>query len=35
MAIARIRKNDTVIVTSGTSAGKTGVVASVGPKVGS
>ena len=31
MAIARIRKNDTVIVISGTSAGKTGVVASVDP----
>ena len=34
MAIARIRKNDTVIVVSGTSAGKTGVVTSVDPKKG-
>ena len=34
MAIARIKKNDTVIVTSGTSAGKTGVVKSVDPKKG-
>ena len=34
MAIARIRKNDTVIVISGTSAGKTGVVKSVDPKKG-
>ena len=34
MAIARIRKNDTVIVISGTSAGKTGVVTSVDPKKG-
>ena len=34
MAIARIRKNDTVIVISGTSAGKTGVVKSVAPKKG-
>ena len=34
MAIARIRKNDTVIVTSGTSAGKTGTVKSVDPKNG-
>ena len=34
MAIARIRKNDTVIVTSGTSAGKTGTVKSVDPKKG-
>ena len=34
MAIARIRKNDTVIVISGTSAGKTGVVKSVDPTKG-
>ena len=34
MAIARIKKNDTVIVTSGTSAGKTGTVTSVNPKKG-
>ena len=34
MTIARIKKNDTVIVTSGTSAGKTGVVKSVDPKKG-
>ena len=34
MAIARIRKNDTVIVISGTSAGKTGVVEKVDPKKG-
>lgn len=34
MAIARIKKNDTVIVTSGTSAGKTGTVVSVDPKKG-
>lgn len=34
MAIARIRKNDTVIVVSGTSAGRTGVVSSVDPKKG-
>ena len=34
MAIARIRKNDTVIVVSGTSAGKTGTVTSVDPKKG-
>ena len=34
MAIARIKKDDTVIVTSGTSAGKTGVVTSVDPKKG-
>ena len=34
MAIARIKKNDTVIVTSGTSAGKTGTVTSVDPKKG-
>ena len=34
MAIARIKKNDTVIVTSGTSAGKTGSVVSVDPKKG-
>ena len=34
MAIARIKKNDTVIVISGTSAGKTGVVKSVDPKKG-
>ncbi len=34
MAIARIKKNDTVIVKSGTSAGKTGTVVSVDPKKG-
>ena len=34
MSIARIRKNDTVIVSSGVFAGKTGVVASVDPKKG-
>ena len=34
MAIARIRKNDTVIVTSGNDAGKTGTVMSVNPKKG-
>ena len=34
MAIARIRKDDTVIVISGTSAGKTGKVRSVDPKAG-
>ena len=34
MAIARIKKNDTVIVTSGTSAGMTGTVTSVDPKKG-
>ena len=34
MAIARIKKNDTVIVTSGNSAGKTGTVKSVDPKKG-
>ncbi len=34
MAIARIKKNDTVIVISGTSAGKTGTVTSVDPKKG-
>ena len=34
MSMARIRKDDTVIVTSGTSAGKTGVVKSVDPKKG-
>ena len=34
MAIARIKKNDTVIVTSGASAGKTGVVKSVDPAKG-
>jgi large subunit ribosomal protein L24 len=34
MAIARIKKNDTVIVISGTSAGKTGIVKSVDPKKG-
>ena len=34
MAIARIKKNDTVIVISGTSAGKTGTVAKVDPKKG-
>ena len=34
MAIARIRKNDTVIVVSGVDAGKTGTVSSVDPKAG-
>ena len=34
MAIARIRKNDTVIVISGVDAGKTGTVRSVNPKDG-
>ncbi len=34
MALARIKKNDTVIVTSGTSAGKTGTVTSIDPKKG-
>ena len=34
MAIARIKKNDTVIVTSGNDAGKTGTVMSVDPKKG-
>ena len=34
MAIARIRMNDTVIVISGTDAGKTGTVMSVDPKAG-
>jgi large subunit ribosomal protein L24 len=34
MAIARIRKNDTVIVTSGNDAGKTGSVMSVNVKKG-
>ena len=34
MAIARIRKNDTVIVTSGNDAGKTGTVMSVNVKKG-
>ena len=34
MAIARIKKNDTVVVTSGTSAGMTGTVTSVDPKKG-
>lgn len=34
MAIARIRKNDTVIVISGVSKGKTGTVISVDPKAG-
>ena len=34
MAIARIRKNDTVIVISGNDAGKTGTVLSVDPKKG-
>jgi large subunit ribosomal protein L24 len=34
MAIARIRKNDTVIVVSGNDAGKTGTVMSVNPKKG-
>ena len=32
MAIARIKKNDTVIVISGADAGKTGTVMSVDPK---
>lgn len=34
MAIARIKKNDTVIVTCGNDAGKTGTVMSVDPKKG-
>ncbi len=34
MALARIRKNDTVIVTSGNDAGKTGTVMSINPKKG-
>ncbi len=34
MALARIKKNDTVIVLSGTSAGKTGTVKSIDPKKG-
>ena len=34
MALARIRKTDTVIVTSGNDAGKTGTVMSVNPKKG-
>ena len=34
MALARIRKNDTVIVTSGNDAGKTGTVLSVNAKKG-
>lgn len=34
MAIARIKKNDTVIVISGSDAGKTGTVMSVDPKAG-
>ena len=34
MAIARIRKNDTVICTRGNDAGKTGTVLSVDPKKG-
>ena len=34
MAIARIKKNDTVVVISGTSAGKTGTVTKVDPKKG-
>ncbi|MBO7721537.1 MAG: 50S ribosomal protein L24 [Kiritimatiellae bacterium] len=34
MAIARIRKNDTVIVTCGNDAGKTGTVLSVNPRKG-
>ncbi|MCR5414651.1 MAG: 50S ribosomal protein L24 [Kiritimatiellae bacterium] len=34
MAIARIKKGDTVVVKSGTSAGKTGKVLSVDPKKG-
>ena len=34
MAIARIKKNDTVVVTSGVDAGKTGTVLKVDPKKG-
>ena len=34
MALARIKKNDTVIVISGNDAGKTGTVMSVNPKKG-
>jgi len=34
MSIARIRKNDTVIVTHGNDAGRTGTVKSVDPKKG-
>ena len=34
MAIARIKKNDTVVVTSGVDAGKTGTVLKVDPKTG-
>ena len=34
MSIARIRKNDTVIVTHGNDAGRTGTVKSVNPKKG-
>jgi large subunit ribosomal protein L24 len=34
MALARIKKNDTVIVVSGNDAGKTGTVMSVNPKKG-
>ena len=34
MALARIRKNDTVVVTSGNDAGKTGTVISVNAKKG-
>ena len=34
MAIARIRKNDTVICTSGNDAGKTGTVMKIDPKKG-
>jgi len=34
MSIARIKKNDTVIVTSGNDAGRTGTVKSVDPKAG-
>ncbi len=34
MSLARIRKNDTVIVTCGNDAGKTGTVMSVNPKKG-
>ena len=34
MALARINKNDTVIVVSGNDAGKTGTVMSVNPKKG-
>ena len=34
MSIARIKKNDTVIVTHGNDAGRTGTVKSVNPKKG-